>query len=71
MDAPKVSSSWLTMLLDIRILTGILVILAILSLYRLSTKISSDLATGIAEQQKISQEQNDTPIIDIGGVVSI
>jgi hypothetical protein len=61
----------MTTLLDIRVVAGVLMILALFSLYRLSRKISSDLATGISEQQKISKEQNDTPIINIDGVISI
>jgi replication initiation and membrane attachment protein DnaB len=69
MDIPKVQNSWMTLLLDIRILAGVLMILALFSLYRLSRKISSDLVSGIAEQQKISKEQNDTSNID--RVVSI
>lgn len=71
MDTPKVPNSWMTTLLDIRVVAGVLMILALFSLYRLSRKISSDLATGISEQQKISKEQNDTPIINIDGVISI
>lgn len=60
-----------SMLLDIRILSGVLVILALLSLFRLSRKLSTEIVAGIAEQKTISQEQNDTPIINIDGVVTI